>query len=120
MAVDWTDFVTTADGVYVSMEEAEERIGHIDNLIMRLYQARKASALAKKARAEARSNAGDCEYESSDEEGPCWIRQDGDVCEACAAAIPATEEYWRKSDKAGGALRAVMHEGKRLSLIRDE
>jgi hypothetical protein len=88
---------------------------NLDSLVLRLYVARQERARAKESRAQARREAGDCCHDYAHTEGPCWIRRDGDMCEACAKAIPATEEYWRKSDAAGAALRAVLREGKRLA-----
>ena len=87
----------------------------LDSLVLRLYQARQERARAKHARADARREAGGCCHDYAHTEGPCWMRDDGDMCEACAKAMPATKEYWRKADAAGAALRAVLRVGRELS-----
>jgi len=91
---------------------SEERANDctLDALVLRLYQARQERSRAKEARADARRAAGDCCHDC-----PCWLRNDGDMCTACAKAIPATKEYWRKADAAGAALRAVLRVGRGLS-----
>ena len=94
---------------------SERNDDRLQRLVLRLYQARQERSRAKTARADARRDAGDCCHDYAHTVGPCWIRSDGDMCEACAKAIPATAEYWRKADAAGAALRAVLRVGRDLS-----
>ena len=96
---------------------SEERANdcNLNSLVLRLYQARQERARAKTERAAARREAGNCCHDLVNTDGPCWIRNDEDMCEACAKAIPATKEYWRKADAAGAALRAVLRVGRELS-----
>ena len=87
----------------------------LERLVLRLYEARQASAAARKFRAEKRSEAGECEHRDYQGQGPCWLAKPETWCEACKAVLPHYEAYHKAADKAGAALRLVLREGKRLS-----
>jgi hypothetical protein len=87
----------------------------LERLVLRLYEARQASAAARKFRAAKRAEAGDCEHRDYQGQGPCGLAKPETWCEACREVLPHYEAYHKAADKAGAALRLVLREGQRLS-----
>jgi hypothetical protein len=83
-------------------------------LAMNLYRTRRDAKAARKRRAQARAEAGDCVNRDYRNGGPCWLAKPDEWCEACAKVLPHYEAYHKAADKAGSALRLVLKEGKRL------
>ena len=82
-----------------------------EQLIARLYTARKEHKAAKEALRGIYAEMGDCNYHDDG----CSMHRDRKNCAACEAAVPLRVDWCRKANKAGAALRAALREGKRLS-----
>ena len=87
----------------------------LETLAMNLYRARREAKAARKRRAQARKDAGECSYEQYPNEGPCWLEKPETWCEACAKVLPHYEAYHKAANRAAAALRSVLAEGRFLS-----
>jgi hypothetical protein len=92
----------------------------LETLVAGLYEARQASRTARKARATARGEAGECFRRDYPKQGPCWLIDPETWCGACAQVLPFYKAYHKAANRAGAALRLVLREGRRLSKTNKE
>lgn len=88
----------------------------LESHVLRLFEARKAALVAKTARADLAAKIGNCKANLA-EDSACFRSRllKDHWCDICKAKLPLWEDFRRKADIAGAALRAVLIDGKRLS-----
>ncbi|MHC5061971.1 MAG: hypothetical protein ACYTFK_12905 [Planctomycetota bacterium] len=91
-----------------------------DELIAELYLRRQAAATAKKAHRDKTAEVGSCRQGGSfPPTDACyqdhWPEDQPELCDACKAKQPLWEDYKRKANLAGGALRTLLSRGKHMS-----
>lgn len=87
------------------------------NAIETLYFARKNARIAKSMLIEIASNVGQCKDAESENKVPCYHRNipKESWCDVCKQKLPLWEDYHKKANAAGTALRSVLNIGKDIA-----
>ena len=95
-------------------EKQTTRPGRVEELVLCLYEARREAKRTLKLWQEKAAEVGQCEGHN-EEDWPCYLQKNHDLCEVCAAKQPFWEARQKASIAAGVALRRVLNAGKLIS-----
>lgn len=86
----------------------------LDRLVLCLFEARRDAKNARKLWQEKAAEIGKCDG-CGEEDGPCYLQRNPELCDVCAAKQPFWEARQQASIRSAVALRRVLNAGKFLS-----